>query len=405
MPAFDSEGNELFVSKTELDMSYVLDNGAEFLAARADGANLEGTQDKGPVKDADAPCKSEVSFRVQTTDGSQLSYSCGSIPDLGTIYTPFSMGSSKDFSEPLQSEKTTLLQKSCSNKSNILSSNENTENEYTEPRGMDDEIRNLCDRINDLALNQGANASEISFFPSNVEVDHLKILEDCKTGSVDHMSKNPTLTEDSCPEVVVQQKMPSKTQEVAEVVSYTFDKPFLPPGCYSQGDCGIEKGPHTKNCHEGGRTNFQTEKIAASELESLVDEMVGKMQPTSDANSLNKKRRKGKNTNSKEKSSSGMAFEETKTTTRRVKNKKVEKEEEIDWDELRRIYSTTEPRNSNHMDSVDWEAVRCAENSEIATAIKDRGQQNIIAGRIKVLKKFILRILNLAMRPQGIHHM
>uniref|UniRef100_A0A2K2B3P1 HhH-GPD domain-containing protein n=1 Tax=Populus trichocarpa TaxID=3694 RepID=A0A2K2B3P1_POPTR len=35
------------------------------------------------------------------------------------------------------------------------------------------------------------------------------------------------------------------------------------------------------------------------------------------------------------------------------------------------------------MDSVDWEAVRQAETSEIASIIEARGQQTIIAGSIK----------------------
>ncbi|KAJ6933024.1 hypothetical protein NC651_008446 [Populus alba x Populus x berolinensis] len=42
------------------------------------------------------------------------------------------------------------------------------------------------------------------------------------------------------------------------------------------------------------------------------------------------------------------------------------------------------------MDSVDWEAARQAETSEIASIIEARGQQTIIAGRIKgFLNRFI----------------
>ncbi|GAV61798.1 HhH-GPD domain-containing protein [Cephalotus follicularis] len=37
------------------------------------------------------------------------------------------------------------------------------------------------------------------------------------------------------------------------------------------------------------------------------------------------------------------------------------------------------------MDSIDWEAVRQADVGEIAAAIKERGQNNIIAARIKKL--------------------
>ncbi|CAK9314333.1 unnamed protein product [Citrullus colocynthis] len=70
--------------------------------------------------------------------------------------------------------------------------------------------------------------------------------------------------------------------------------------------------------------------------------------------------------------------------------KKSKMKQEVDWnslrekwDSMRKKHCVCEPRNHNHMDSVDWEAVRSAEPIKIADAIKERGQHNIIAGRIK----------------------
>lgn len=40
------------------------------------------------------------------------------------------------------------------------------------------------------------------------------------------------------------------------------------------------------------------------------------------------------------------------------------------------------------MDSVDWEAVRLADINDIAHIIRDRGMNNVIAVRIKVLLTF-----------------
>ncbi|KAG6606008.1 DNA glycosylase/AP lyase ROS1, partial [Cucurbita argyrosperma subsp. sororia] len=53
------------------------------------------------------------------------------------------------------------------------------------------------------------------------------------------------------------------------------------------------------------------------------------------------------------------------------------------WDSMRRAYSVPEPRSRDHMDSVDWEAVGSADPIKIAAAIKERGQHNTIARRIK----------------------
>ncbi|OWM82496.1 hypothetical protein CDL15_Pgr002071 [Punica granatum] len=64
------------------------------------------------------------------------------------------------------------------------------------------------------------------------------------------------------------------------------------------------------------------------------------------------------------------------------KDRKVE----IDWDSLRRqavSSGSKRERSQNTMDSVDWEAVRCADVNEIAQTIKDRGMNNVLAGRIQ----------------------
>lgn len=79
---------------------------------------------------------------------------------------------------------------------------------------------------------------------------------------------------------------------------------------------------------------------------------------------------------------------EVKTPTSREKKKSMSQKEKkkvdpAEWEKLRKMYST-ETRNENHMDSLDWEAVRCAKLEELAETIKERGQNNIIASRIQV---------------------
>ncbi|MED6173172.1 hypothetical protein PIB30_056768 [Stylosanthes scabra] len=64
--------------------------------------------------------------------------------------------------------------------------------------------------------------------------------------------------------------------------------------------------------------------------------------------------------------------------------KEVDKETRERWDKLRKEYGRS-TRHRDHDDSVDWEAVRCADVREIAKAIAGRGQHNVIAGRIKSL--------------------
>lgn len=58
-----------------------------------------------------------------------------------------------------------------------------------------------------------------------------------------------------------------------------------------------------------------------------------------------------------------------------------------DWDELRKQAlkdHANQERSWDTTDSLDYEAVRRADVKEVADAIKERGQHNILALRIKV---------------------
>lgn len=80
---------------------------------------------------------------------------------------------------------------------------------------------------------------------------------------------------------------------------------------------------------------------------------------------------------------------EIEMTTPKGKKKSLSQKEKrkvdsAEWERLRRMYSTDGPRNKNHLDSVDWEAVRCAKLKEVAETIRERGQHYILASQIQV---------------------
>ncbi|CAA0818864.1 Transcriptional activator DEMETER [Striga hermonthica] len=64
------------------------------------------------------------------------------------------------------------------------------------------------------------------------------------------------------------------------------------------------------------------------------------------------------------------------------------------WDHLRKQANAggkERERTVNTMDSVDWDAVRCADVNDIAQSIKERGMNNILAERIKDFLNRIVR--------------
>ncbi|XP_020593888.1 protein ROS1-like [Phalaenopsis equestris] len=78
---------------------------------------------------------------------------------------------------------------------------------------------------------------------------------------------------------------------------------------------------------------------------------------------------------------------ETPKQTEKTRKRKAEVEKKtFDWDSLRKEVNrnkSTEERSSDRMDSLDWEAVRRADVSEIAETIRERGMNNMLAARIK----------------------
>ncbi|KAH6806081.1 HhH-GPD base excision DNA repair family protein [Perilla frutescens var. frutescens] len=71
-----------------------------------------------------------------------------------------------------------------------------------------------------------------------------------------------------------------------------------------------------------------------------------------------------------------------------------EKENQVDWDQLRKqtpFGGRKRERTVNTLDSVDWDAIRCADVHEIAQTIKERGMNNMLAERIKDFLNRIVR--------------
>ncbi|XP_023518496.1 transcriptional activator DEMETER-like [Cucurbita pepo subsp. pepo] len=80
-------------------------------------------------------------------------------------------------------------------------------------------------------------------------------------------------------------------------------------------------------------------------------------------------------------------FDDPKADTLKPNRERVKREKRVgvDWDNLRKLAeaSGTRERTTNTMDSLDWEAVRCADIDEIAYTIRERGMNNRLAERIK----------------------
>ncbi|XP_025014609.2 uncharacterized protein LOC8267010 isoform X1 [Ricinus communis] len=172
----------------------------------------------------------------------------------------------------------------------------------------------------------------------------------CSSSSACHNSYNSHLMEDHRAENVVEEKA-------------SPDMDFLPQDCSLQAEVGIT-------------SILDAQSVLHDEKLNMPEEVVWQdsaLNPIAPATSMKNKR-------------SGLVPGETRKTTKGTKN--VVKEKSY-WNDLGRKYSR--PRSSAATDSIDWEAVRQAPETEIADAIKSRGQHNIMARKIK---KSLNRILD-----------
>ncbi|XP_065866826.1 protein ROS1C-like isoform X2 [Euphorbia lathyris] len=211
----------------------------------------------------------------------------------------------------------------------------------------------------------GSSNSEITEESPGVEEKALLLPQDCHSQAEVGAEKNlDSVDLQHAEKLKVDEVVPnvlSNPADDASSVNALSDASVLPQDCHSQAEVGSEKNLDSADLQHA-------EKLKVDEVVPDVSS-----NPADNASSAN------------------PDSKEAKTTT--AGKKKVQSKKEVekpDWDKLRRKYSR--PRSSDHTDTLDWEAVRKANTSDIAEIIKARGQHNIIADRIKA---FLNRLVEL----------
>lgn len=84
-------------------------------------------------------------------------------------------------------------------------------------------------------------------------------------------------------------------------------------------------------------------------------------------------------------------LEHEKDAKRKNKKTGIMEDESVDWESLRKIYTKEGFRDTIHMDTVDWNAVRLSDQQVLADTIMKRGQHNGLARKILVRNYFCLK--------------
>lgn len=212
-------------------------------------------------------------------------------------------------------------------------------------------------------------------------------------------------------EVIVQQKLAFIPRNKLEDDSASISKCLLQPVTSSEAEAGTRKQFF---CHSDFQTythvkDQDTIEIQQRENAKFQTECTGRIQAQMQnfgtqqnvQNFYNKQRNQLEVSDEVktilEDEACNLQIVSEETTKVELKEKKIkdntERKGAYDWDILRKNIhqnGTRKERTRDTFDSLDWEAVRCADVNEISETIRERGMNNKLAARIKVQLKQLM---------------
>ncbi|KAI4322371.1 hypothetical protein L6164_022074 [Bauhinia variegata] len=162
--------------------------------------------------------------------------------------------------------------------------------------------------------------------------------------------------------------------------------------CYCDSNCDSNEDRETPSRQESVESNHISDerRKTSQEAESnTFDEMKSQSQKFKESSDFHDPLRINKTNHSRKLESPGIIFGKTKSAVSKKtkkamgeEEKDIEEKEKLYWEELRKTFTKSGMRDSNHMDSINWEAVMQAGKEAVAEAIECRGQHNVNAVRI-----------------------
>ncbi|XP_042481006.1 transcriptional activator DEMETER-like [Macadamia integrifolia] len=445
----NSRGKELPVCSSSPGMSHdLLPNITESLTKNIGMVNFI-QEDRKAIEDAVSSHNSTESstFQIIERNGS-CSDSNSEAEDLVTQSPSKSSSDGLDgctFTERLQMGRNSMSQEfyNCGNGSSSF--NQSPNGEENQSKGMDsDKHRSSMVRIGCL------KDSSAYIYPPNSCLPHKQVPIHSSTYSL-HVTPNSELLEVQCPETlgeVSRSPLPSSASEITKTkhANSTSKQDELVRECASA--TTVQKAPSSAqekppadlyeslNKHQNQTLyGLQTETYSERNPKSFNHQQRDRMEAFQSENTIlgeptNVRELAGRQDNGMQQVSSLLNFSEVLdaekgcledqekcrenklfqsnlkkqvyvsdySATGSTKNLKAKKEagkkKEFDWDSLRKNAFENggkKERSSNTMDSLDWEAVRCANVNEIANAIKERGMNNMLAERIQDFLNRIVR--------------
>ncbi|XP_010278237.1 PREDICTED: transcriptional activator DEMETER-like isoform X2 [Nelumbo nucifera] len=322
--------------------------------------------------------------------------------DLATGHKSKSFNARTSFTELLQmSETTKFLEFYNYESDNILDSLEDSlesifPSNYLDPHAQVPIIPSSKDNLHMIPELGVLEVDSLEVLGEEIRSSLPSTLSEISESKEDCMVKGPGPVPDTVSEMIIKQNETSSgetAQRADSSASSSNHTDTVNQLCSSPSEACSKKDPHSsrhqqeeriENSHPKGVPIAETKKLdVLTERQNSSGDALDVMESTCLIGKQKPIDMEVVKSNFLEQMPAGI----TKDTMKQKRGKvEAEKSNEFDWDNLRReayAKSGKRERSSDMMDSLDWEAVRCADVKEIADTIKERGMNNRLAERIK----------------------
>ncbi|CAM8916905.1 unnamed protein product [Rhodiola kirilowii] len=263
---------------------------------------------------------------------------------------------------------------------------------------LHDQLRNETDKTNESPsssvelgiLSSDHGAKDARFDP--IEVESLRTPgKDIMSLEISSDEEGSKISKQACLECMPQ---------MSKNITYEAPRPSVLEGesNTSHGSSGQRDGIDMTECSTVVLVDQDHNEVGKRGLRSLnmTSHLTDTTKSTKSSNSLKATTDQASNTVVNKTYASDRAFYESNINSLKAKRRRVGKDinHTFDWEGLRKetqVNGKTRGKTPETMDSLDYEAVRSAEVGDIAYTIRDRGMNNVLAGRIK---DFLNRLVN-----------
>ncbi|KAK4833727.1 hypothetical protein QYF36_010173 [Acer negundo] len=336
--------------------------------------------------------QNSICFSIQNAERTRSSSDSNSDP--GSLTNGSKLNSSTSFMELLQMTGSGMIHQVYNQGNGNMSSDENSQNEKNRFRIMEhDNQRQEVEHLDDPKKNLGVSSIQHHNFCSYITQKSAVVVECCgitreetRSSSVSNINDKRSVTE----QIALTPEVTSQATDAIELTANVQEAPRSSTADKQSSNSMLEEKNTTAGHQSGlyGDSRFINGSLPREQHNEMphqsLTNLSGESPDVGESSAFD-------NQNSGQQKTSYSFHKELKEynqASSKAKSRRVGKEikNDYDWDSLRRQVEANgmkREKTANTMDSLDWEAVRCADVNKIANTIKERGMNNMLAERIK----------------------